>query len=236
MTENSFDKTTCYSDEEFWGELELLYDYPRDEQNKTRPYLRDEKGERLPSVLEKMAKNVIKDYQNRSKKDPGTHDPLNYDASDLAQLTVQKCWKNREKFDPSHENANFPGWVKTAMIRAWQDKKSLKWLDIETKITTKENDDDKGGDEEDSEVIDNIGGSDDTPEELLIDKEDAEARKHCFKVIEPPKHKIAFGHRTQKIKLHTIAELMGANINTVTYWVKQGKLKYYSCIKEEGVY
>ena len=150
MTENSFDKTTCYSDKEFRDKLLLLSDSPRDEQKKTRPYLRDEKGERLPSVLEKMARNVM--------KDPGTYDPLNYDASDLAQLTARLCLKRREKFDPSHKDANFPGWVKTVMIRAWQEKLRLKWRRIEVKIPPIENDDDKEGAEEGTGFIDNSEG------------------------------------------------------------------------------
>ena len=198
-----------YTKEEMWLKLKPLFDYPKDEQGH---YLEDKNGNRLPSDLEKMARNIIPS---------GTDiNALNYGPTDLAQDTVLRCIEGHKSFK---KGTNLEAWVKTVMHNRWRDLCRLKWPHLEAKLPPME------GEE---------GGAEIDPMEIFPDTgltaTQNYARQRCYEKLAPPTHKKVFKCHFVGFKLREIAEKINTNINTVTTWLTAAKKAYRDCLRDQG--
>jgi RNA polymerase sigma factor (sigma-70 family) len=197
-----------YTKEEMWLKLKPLFDYPKDEQGH---YLEDKNGNRLPSDLEKMARNIIPS---------GTDiNALNYGPTDLAQDTVLRCIEGHKSFK---KGTNLEAWVKTVMQNRWIDLCRLKWPKREVRLPHTE-----GEDGELKDPMDNFPDTGLTATQIY-------ARKRCFRKLSPPSHKEVFKYHTWGFKLRQIAEKTNTNINTIATWLTAAKKAYRSCLDDQG--
>ena len=197
-----------YTYKEMVARLEPLFEHPKDEQGHK---VIDKNKNRRPSVLEKMARNIIPS---------GTeYNALNYDPSDLAQDTYIRCLEGHKFFK---KGTNFEAWVKTVMHNRWKDLCRLRWPHRETKLLPIE-----GEDGEPKDPMDNIRDPGLTATQIY-------ARQRCYEKLAPPSHKEVFKYFWQGFKQRQIAEKINTNINTIATWLTVAKKAYRDCLRDQG--